>query len=780
MNCQDYCKNCVTFIFLVLLSALTLCVTSATAQQTGAANASTIQKAPGDLDFERATVGQIPVGWESPTQGRGYTAETIDRIPRTGARAALLRSDPDAKIDPRVYGNLMQAVDAAPFRGRRVRLRGAVRVEADEPQARAQLWMRVDRESKQPGFFDLMADRPITSKEWQFYEIVGDVEEDAKILNFGIILSGRGKAYLDDVTVEDLGKPIVLAEAPRPLTKRGLENVIAFTKLLGYVRHFHPSDEAARTDWDAFAVNGLREVEGARDAAELLQKLKTLFAPVAPTVNLYKTGALLPSTVNVNLAGDQPLKIVFWEHRGFGNKTSRSAGYESERTYEDFSQLNGATKTDDSRPPYVGDLGGGVSCVVPLVVFADSGGTLPKNASPGSSPSASLVKYNGNDRVTRIADVALAWNVLQHFYPYFDVVKTDWAAALKKALVSAAIDADEKAFVRTLRLMVAELHDGHGSVRHQSRTVVEALPLIFRWVENRLVVTNVAEGIEAVQPGDVVLSIDGVPSAQAIRAGEALISSATPQYRRYLAVDLLRAGYEKNSEAKLEIEGADGKTRVAVVRRTAQAAALRETRPAKIEEIKSGIFYIDIDRITDEDFQNALPKLEKAKGIIFDVRGYPKSSALMMAYLFDKPFTSPQFLFPYITRPNGQEVDYEINKPTNRGTVEPKSPYLTAKKVFITDGRAISAAETFMGIVENYKLGEIVGETTAGTNGNANQFALPGNYAIRFTGMKVLKHDGTRHHGIGIRPTIPVSRTIKGIREKRDEQLEKAITVVSN
>ena len=31
-------------------------------------------------------------------------------------------------------------------------------------------------------------------------------------------------------------------EPPRPLSDRGLENLAAFTRLLGYVRFFHPSD----------------------------------------------------------------------------------------------------------------------------------------------------------------------------------------------------------------------------------------------------------------------------------------------------------------------------------------------------------------------------------------------------------------------------------------------------------------------------------------------------------------------------------------------------------
>jgi C-terminal processing protease CtpA/Prc len=71
-----------------------------------------------------------------------------------------------------------------------------------------------------------------------------------------------------------------------------------------------------------------------------------------------------------------------------------------------------------------------------------------------------------------------------------------------------------------------------------------------------------------------------------------------------------------------------------------------------------------------------------------------------------------------------------------------------------------------------------VGGPTAGTNGNVNPVLLPGGYRLIWTGMKVLKHDGSRHHGIGIQPTIPVSRTVAGIARGRDELLEKAIEAV--
>jgi C-terminal processing protease CtpA/Prc len=85
-----------------------------------------------------------------------------------------------------------------------------------------------------------------------------------------------------------------------------------------------------------------------------------------------------------------------------------------------------------------------------------------------------------------------------------------------------------------------------------------------------------------------------------------------------------------------------------------------------------------------------------------------------------------------------------------------------------------------MGIVEYYKLADMVGTTTAGCNGNANYIDLPGGFQVMWTGMKVLKHDGSQHHLIGIKPTYPVEKTIEAVKEGRDEYLEKAIEVIKN
>ena len=180
--------------------------------------------------------------------------------------------------------------------------------------------------------------------------------------------------------------------------------------------------------------------------------------------------------------------------------------------------------------------------------------------------------------------------------------------------------------------------------------------------------------------------------------------------------------------------------------------------------------------VTNDDWNKALPQLSNARGLVFDMRGYPsKLSPDFLSYLSEKTLTSAQWHIPNVAFPDRRDLQFERGGEWN---LPPKTPYLAAKKAFITDGRAISYAESCMGIVEYYKLGEIVGGPTAGTNGNVNPFTVPGGYRLMWTGMKVLKHDGSQHHGVGIRPTIPVSRTRAGVAAGRDELLERAVQAV--
>lgn len=736
-------------------------------------------------------------------------------------------------------------------------------------------------------------------------------------------------------------------EPARPLQGRGLDNLVAFSRLLGYVRYFHPSDAAAGADWNALAIHGVRQVEPAASPEELARRLQDVFAPVAPTVRVFPTGKAPATPAGLLPPEGRPEPAVLaWRHLGVGiNKDDRvyssrridnrtplldaeanliqqidhapllgrtvryrawvraegagqhagaglwltgfgKDGYdtvslemkdrlihgtewqqaevsgkvdpataslhagilvtgsgriwidgvslEAERpdgTWEPVPLVNGGLDTEEpdakGRPagwmwlegravvtPEAGgyrmsmadgcrearcvsvasvgegalpvlpkpaevfeaDLGGGVSCRVPLSLYLDEKrATIP--AAAGWSPSwPEGWGSTGNDRAVRLANVALAWNVFQHFYPYFDVVRTDWPAALREALTSAATDKDEMVFADTLRLLMARLHDGHGGAAINKKHMSYAsLPLVLRSIEDQVaVVAVVPEKAGRVKPGDVVLEFDGVPAAEVVQREERLISGATPQWKRWQAVN--RLGRGPVGQIRLKLQPAEGEPYEITLARDVPRPFPTETRPEKIAEVRPGIYYVDLQRIDDADFAAAVETLARAKGVIFDLRGYPaKVSTAPLSHLIDAPITSARWNVPIVTRPDRQGMDFQFSN----WPVQPVAPRFQGKVVFLIDGRAISYAETYMGMVEHYRLAEIVGSPTAGTNGNVNPLELPGGYSLAWTGMKVLKHDGSQHHGIGILPTVPALPTLKGLREGRDDVLEKGIEVVS-
>ena len=203
---------------------------------------------------------------------------------------------------------------------------------------------------------------------------------------------------------------------------------------------------------------------------------------------------------------------------------------------------------------------------------------------------------------------------------------------------------------------------------------------------------------------------------------------------------------------------------------------MRESRPTQVATIKPGVIYIDLGRITQKEFDQAVPKMAEARGIVFDLRGYPAGvTPQTIGHLIDKPVRCARWLIPVTCSPDRKDVAFAFSN----WPVQPEAPRFKGKVAFLTDGRAISYAETYLAIIEHYKLADIVGGPTAGTNGNVNPFTLPGGFQVTWTGMKVLKHDGSRHHGVGIQPTVPASRTIRGITAGRDEVLVRAVADVS-
>jgi hypothetical protein len=98
---------------------------------------------------------------------------------------------------------IMQSFDATALRGKQIRYRAALRLEA--PRSPVQLFLRVDRPSG-VGFHAYPLDQPIESLDWTVREIVGRIDADAVRITIGMMYAGVGSAYFADAefeTVED-------------------------------------------------------------------------------------------------------------------------------------------------------------------------------------------------------------------------------------------------------------------------------------------------------------------------------------------------------------------------------------------------------------------------------------------------------------------------------------------------------------------------------------------------------------------------------------------------
>ncbi|MGH7131917.1 MAG: S41 family peptidase [Phycisphaerales bacterium] len=734
------------------------------------------------IDFATTDLGQMPDGWFIPTPG--YTAKVIADADAKGGRVVELARNPGPV---RGFGNFIHTIDATPYRGKRINLKGWARPGPGDEPVRAQMWLRVDREDNKPGFFDNMSDRPITrahADQYRVFSIIGNIAADAKTLNFGFILMGMtGSVRIASMSIEVMGDAIDADKPAAPLSGRGLHNVTAFAELYGIVRFFHPTDQAKGVDWDRLAIAGVERVEPCKDAAELAAALTHVFKPIAPTLQVWPGDEHTAPPTPPPAMPAEATQITAWSHFGVQlPQPTPGNPYRSTRGTESISTPAAARKLPAPDAAVTHELAGGVIARIPIAIPTDpEGHTLPLEA-PGKLPVVDRPEGwqpSGNDRSTRLAAIIIAWTTLEHFYPYFDVVEADWHDALPQALARAAADRDAPAFLTTIRTLIARLHDGHGYVASPGMAGPSPLPLDWAWVGESLVIT-VPDPAGKLQRGDIVDAIDDKPVDQLYAQLVPTISGATDQWVRWRAIAELRQLPQFGEQTSLSVRRADGaKATVQITHRPTDPQPKPEPRPENGSELAPGIVYFNLDGGTAEQLNESMDKLKAAKGIVFDLRGYPADAgALVLQHLTSKPIQSAKWIIPVTTMPDGDKRTW-FN--SGRWNLTPRLPRLGGPDqpvAFVTDGRAISYAESCMGIVEAYKLAEIVGGPTAGTNGNINPFVLPGGYRVVWTGMKVIKHDDSRHHGVGIAPTVSARRTQEGIAAGKDELLDASVEVV--
>ena len=117
-----------------------------------------------------------------------------------------------------------------------------------------------------------------------------------------------------------------------------------------------------------------------------------------------------------------------------------------------------------------------------------------------------------------------------------------------------------------------------------------------------------------------------------------------------------------------------------------------------------------------------------------------------------------QYMISHFLAPNRPIVTFHMGaEGTNRLSSLASLPAgrLIGKPLYVlTSGMTASAAEEFVGHVAGFKLGELIGENTAGAGFRNQFFAVPGGFLLSVSvGRAVLASTGKDWEGVGIAPT---------------------------
>ena len=166
-----------------------------------------ILTSPKNLNFESSEPGVIPEGWSAHKYRLAnfdFIVETSTELPQQGKKCVKI-SRKFGKHYGETYASLSQRLDATSYRGKRIKLRAAVRTELEGSGNDAYLWLSVTKKGRGPQsrlFKDNMKDRPIKTSEWRFFEITGEVSDEAQWIYFGISLTGEGSAWFDSFSLQ--------------------------------------------------------------------------------------------------------------------------------------------------------------------------------------------------------------------------------------------------------------------------------------------------------------------------------------------------------------------------------------------------------------------------------------------------------------------------------------------------------------------------------------------------------------------------------------------------
>ena len=332
--------------------------------------------------------------------------------------------------------------------------------------------------------------------------------------------------------------------------------------------------------------------------------------------------------------------------------------------------------------------------------------------------------------------------------------------------------------------MIGESNDSHAAAI--SFSSIEAsrenkyAPLRVWFIEGKLVVTDYynpeLKATSGLEIGDIITHINGETVESIVEKQKTYYPASNNAARlRNMSFDFLRSNNnsitidyispEKTGQTELHLYNKNSLNRY---------DWFKENSNEKCYKFLDGnIGYVTLGSIREEDVPIIKSSFINAKGIIIDIRNYPSALVIGEFCSFFVSNSTPFAKATYGNTDNPGEFIFESLE-----TISNSGVLYQGKVVVIVNEITQSMAETTAMTLRIGLNTTIIGSATAGANGAVATIMLPSGLQSSISGIGMYYPDGTQTQRIGIIPDIWIEPTIQGIREGRDELLEKAIELI--
>ena len=388
------------------------------------------------------------------------------------------------------------------------------------------------------------------------------------------------------------------------------------------------------------------------------------------------------------------------------------------------------------------------------------------------------------------AALIAAHGAVRRFYRYFPDVGDTIDDRLVETLGLAGLHdgVDRLAAWRILRRFGEALHDGHQFMfNYYPFSHLGNLPVFLEHPGGRPDRPVVRRSLAAeIHPGDTIVALEGRPIAEVYAEELARTSAATPGYQLDIADRYI---YRMFGPLTLTLEDTYGVQRTVTVPvptgneyNEAVSPGVSDRPNGSLADLGAPqLYYLNMHRFTtptDQAMRAAIRQASRsgATGMVLDMRGFPGANHYEVALrLIREPFLTPIFKVNVF---NGVD-DFSVSSSQYSSPLPYGPPRFDGPIVLLTGPHAVSAAENFMQmLVGAGRPLAVVGQRSAGTNGNITGVQLPGGFGFSYTGMEVRNPNGSRFHGIGIKPDVFVPLTAEDLRDGVDRDLLTAIDLL--